>query len=135
VAAYRPAQASPPTGLAGERGSNVVSMAECLERARDADALVSFVTLPLGDDPGRMPPLYLVDSLGSGYWMAAMKAGIVRAAVTPRMQLGQPRSRRKEADPEERFNAVYQLITPANMADFKTPLDQFRAVRQEAPSP
>lgn len=104
------------SGAGGRGGPSKEDVSELKEAA----AIVSFAQLPVSPRmKSTFPPIYLLDDFGSGYWIAAMKAGVVRAAVTTHRDSSKINFSLESGTPQERFDAVYQLFTPENVETFK----------------
>lgn len=93
---------------------------DILDEVKDAQALVSFAYFPVSTrKKSRFPPIYLLDAQGGGYWVAAMKAGIVQAAITTHRDSSKINLNLKKGSPQERFDAIYEVFTPENVDTFK----------------
>lgn len=103
-----------------EDGAEKSSLKDSLMAGKDAQAIVSFVYLPVTPRmKDALPPVYLLDSHGTGFWVASMKAGVVQAAVTTHRDSSKINFSMEDGPPQERFDAIYQLFTPENMETFK----------------
>jgi hypothetical protein len=131
---YRP-DILPPGTPRQDEDPEPLSLEECLALAAEADAVVSFIQIPLTNAPTLLPPVYLLDDQGFGYWKTSMEAGLVRAVITPRMQVGRATNTEPNAPEPESFDAIYQVITASNIDEFRTPIEQFREAQQATPSP
>lgn len=106
----------------GDEVADAPTMSECLEEAKGAQALVSFINLPLrGDVLEDLPPTFLMDDFSTGYWLAAMKSGKVLGAVTPHLDPALIDFEKEKGPPPERFDAIFRLFTPENVDEFRRP--------------
>lgn len=95
------------------------SLKDSVMASKDAQAIVSFVQLPVSPRmKDKFPPVYLLDSFATGHWVPAMKAGVVLGAVTTHRDTSKIRFNMEGGTPQERFDAIFQLFTPENVETF-----------------
>ena len=90
---------------------------EFVAQADGAVAIVSFVPFPFARFKSEaIPPVYLHDPYGSGYWKRWMKAGKAAAAAYPHMNFHRMQNAdAQRGSPEERFGAMFDLATPETL--------------------
>ncbi len=80
----------------------------------DATVIVSFVPFPFSRLKSEsLPPVYLFDERGTGYWKGWMKQGRVAGVVAPHTDYKAfHNAKLQRGSPADRFRAAYELITP-----------------------
>jgi hypothetical protein len=103
-----------------DAGHGLAALKRALAQTPEALAVVSYAGVQTGfeslfaDSQPRIPPFYVFDPDGTTNWLAALKAGHIRAVVLPRPGVN-PRDRETAAGmPEALFERYYLLATPAN---------------------
>jgi hypothetical protein len=106
-------------GKKGKDGYDVSAFKQALAQAQDALAIISYVGVPIGcetlfSEQPRPAPWYVLDPEGTTHWLAALKAGHIRAVVLPRPGVA-PHDREVAAGrPDAIFERFYLLATPQN---------------------
>jgi hypothetical protein len=101
-------------------GQDLPAFKQALAQAQDAMAIFSYAGVPADFDTltsteqPKIPPFYVFDAEGTTNWLAALKAGRIRAVVLPRPGVN-PRGREAVAGtPGTIVEQFYLLATPAN---------------------
>ena len=62
-----------------------------------------------------------MDDFATGYWVPAMRGGLVLGAVTPHLDAAGVDFSKEAGRPQERFDAVFRLFTPDTVDAFRKP--------------
>jgi hypothetical protein len=92
---------------------------QAASNALSAVALVSFAGVPAdiekflpGESPGGMG-MFVFDPWGTTNWLGALKKGRVRSVIVPRPGVRHGAGTEVSGDPQEVFNQLYLMATPA----------------------
>jgi hypothetical protein len=101
----------------GKAGYDLSAFKQAMEQAQDAIAIVSYAGAPAGFETlfagqPKPAPFYVFDPDGTTNWLAALKAGPIRAVVLPRPGAGSRDRETATGMPQAIFERFYVLVTP-----------------------
>lgn len=101
----------------GKAGYDLSAFKQVMEQAKDALAIVSYAGAPTGFETlfagqPKPAPFYVFDPDGTTNWLAALKAGLIRAVVLPRPGAGSSDREAVTGMPQAIFERFYLLVTP-----------------------